>query len=222
VLLSLAGNPGGNYTWSTSTGGVQPTNGIATIFTAPSNAANATVSVNYGGGTCTLQFSAIEPSGILASNRPQTGFSVNQAGAGMINTLWLLPPTVSFYRVQWMEVPATSNLVQTGYYANTNFFPNPEIHDAAHGAGKWIGTRRWDNLMGFDTATSGVEGAQPWAAGTLTWPIPVVWQIGNNAPTNFLQRTDQTFIIDANGNVTVQKYGHTVTRGTNNVYSVVN
>jgi hypothetical protein len=83
---------------------------------------------------------------------------------------------------------------------------------------------RPDNLIGFDRASSGttIVNYKPWAAGSFTWPIPLVWQIGNNAPTNFLQRTDQTFSIDANGNVTVQKYGRTVTRGTNNVYSVVN
>jgi hypothetical protein len=125
-----------------------------------------------------------------------------------------------------MEVPATSNLNVNGYFANTNFFRTPAslpLHDFAHGSGRWIGPVRVDNLIGNDTASSGttIVNYQPWAAGSFTWPITVVWRIPGG-PTNVLQRTDQTFSIDANGNVTVQKYGHTVTRNTNNVYTTVN
>ena len=222
VNLNLAGNPAGNYTWSTSAGGVQPTNGTATTFTAPSNAANATVRVNYDGGSCTMQFTAIEPSGILGTNaRAQTGYTTNRAGAGMIIDNYLLPLTVSFYRVQAQEVPATSNLNVTGYFANTNFFPTgPPIHNAAAGAGPWIGTG-WDNKNGVDTAASGTTlvSRQPWAAGSFTWPVPVVWRIGSG-PTNNLTRTDQTFSITTNGTVSVQKFGHSVTRGTNGVVIV--
>ncbi len=227
VLLSLAGDPGGNYTWSTTAGSVSPTNGIATTFTAPSNAANATVSVNYSGGSCPLQFTVIEPAGLLASNTAIAGYGVNVAGAGMVNQLWLTPQTVSFYRVQTYEVPATSNLVVTGYFANTNIFPvppGPPMHTKAAGAGTWVGTRQ-NNYGGTDSAYFR-GAAPPWSVGVLTWPIPNWWRIGTGqgpgGPTNYWLRTDQTFSLDANGTLTVQKYGHTVTRGTNNVYSVVN
>jgi len=227
VLLNLAGDPGGNFTWSTTAGSVSPTNGPAATFTAPSNAANATVSVNYSGGSCPLQFTVIEPAGLLASNTAIAGYGANVAAAGMVNRLWLTPPTVSFYRVQTYEVPATSNLVVTGYFANTNIFPvppGPPMHTKAAGAGTWVGTGQ-DNYGGTDSAYFR-GAAKPWSAGGLTWPIPNWWRIGAGqgpgGPTNNWIRTDQSFSIDANGTMTVQKYGHTVTRGTNNVYSVVN
>jgi hypothetical protein len=228
VNLALAGNPGGNYTWTTTAGGLAPTNGLATVFTAPSNAANATVSVNYMNGNCTLQFTVLEPTGFVTSNSPvrQNGYPVGRAGAGMTNYTWLVPQTVSFYRIRTQEVPATSNLVVTGYFANTNFFPTgPQVHNAAAGAGSWVGTRE-DNYNGYDTAASGTAmvAHTPWTAGTLTWPIPVVWAIPGGVPgggpTNSLGRTDQTFMVNANGTVTVLKYGNSVSRTTNGVYTI--
>jgi hypothetical protein len=226
VSLALAGYPGGNYTWSTTAGGVQPTSGIGTVFTAPTNAANATVTVNYGGGSCTIQFNTIEPSAILGANT--TAYApyltlTNLAGSGMVNAISLLPTTVSFYRVQIMEVPATTNLNITGYFATTtNALP---IHNTMAGAGKWVGVGV-NNVIGTDTAASGtrVVSQQPWSAGSFTWPVPVVWRIGTGqgpgGPTNNLQRTDQTFTIAPNGDVSVQKYGHSATRGTNNVITI--
>jgi len=87
-----------------------------------------------------------------------------------------------------------------------------------------VGTGQ-DNYGGTDSAYFR-GAAKPWSAGGLTWPIPNWWRIGAGqgpgGPTNNWIRTDQSFSIDANGTMTVQKYGHTVTRGTNNVYSVVN
>jgi hypothetical protein len=230
VSLRLAGNPGGNYTWSTTAGSVVPTNGSSTAFTAPSNAANATVSVNYGNGNCSLQFNVLEPTGFVTSNSPApvNSYPEGVAGAGMTNYTYIVPQTVSFYRIRTQEVPATSNLVVAGYFANTNSFPTgPQMHDAAAGAGGWVGTSQYYNYNGFDKASSGTAMVRfkPWVAGTLTWPIPVVWAIPGGVPgsgptNNSLGRTDQTFMVISNGTVTVLKYGNSVSRGTNGVYTI--
>jgi hypothetical protein len=220
VNLTACGAPG-TVTWSTSAGTVSPTNGSSTTLTAPGNAATATVTVNYSGGSCTLDFSVIEPSGFLASNAPVNGIGVNISGAGMINDLWLTPLSVSFYQVETFEVPATSNLNVTGYFANTSIFPSgPPIHDTAHGAGSWIGTGQ-NNYAGNDAA-SWYPASQPWSNGTLTWPIPNAWRVVSSSITNSLGRYDQNFSIESDGTFTIQKYGHTVTRNTNNVYTTVN
>src|ERR1019366_114048 len=111
VLVTLAGSPAGNWTWSTSAGSVAPTNGWGTLFTAPSNAANATVTISYPGGSCPVQFIVLEPAGVVAATIAYTSdFSNNVAGALMHLAPVIVGPTnVSFYRVQMLEVglPAT-------------------------------------------------------------------------------------------------------------------
>jgi hypothetical protein len=68
----------------------------------------------------------------------------------------------------------------------------------------------WDNagFWGFP---------QPWSAGSFTWPIPAQWKIGSG-PTNNIAGWNQTCTIDANGTLTVGKFGHSASRTTNNVY----
>lgn len=54
----------------------------------------------------------------------------------------------------------------------------------------------------------------PWSAGSFIWDIPVKWKIGGG-PTNSMNGWSQIFSIDANGTVAVEKFGKSVTRGTN-------
>jgi len=222
VSLSLVGAPAGTFTWSTSAGSVNPTNGTSTTLTAPSNAATATVTVNYGGGSCQLAFGVIAPSGYYASNVTAiTGIGTNVAGAGMFVPLWLTSSNVSFYRLEIREVPATNNINVTGYFADTNIWPRGfPLHDAAAGAGGWVPIGM-DNTIGTDQAQgSGLP--TPWSAGTVTWPIPAQWKVVGSTNTNALTWSNQAFSIDTNGTVTITKFGHTVTRNTNNVYTTVN
>jgi hypothetical protein len=50
--------------WSTTAGSVWPTNEVYTRFTAPSNAATATVTLTYGRPVTNVTFTVIEPTGI--------------------------------------------------------------------------------------------------------------------------------------------------------------
>ncbi|MGA2248653.1 MAG: hypothetical protein ABSH48_27170, partial [Verrucomicrobiota bacterium] len=222
VNLSLVGSPRGTFTWSTSAGSINPRDGTATRFTTPSNAANATVTVSYNGGSCPLPFTVVNPNTYYASNvTPVTGYGKNNAGAGMKIPLWLTPTNVSFYRVQIMEVPATSNLNVTGYFLNTNIWPTgPPLHDVAHGAGHWVEVGM-DNLIGVDTAQT-ASYRQPWSDGAFTWPIPGAWQVTGDKVTNSFIWSNQTRSLTPVGTITVLKFGHTVTRNTNDVYTTVN
>ena len=224
VNLSVCGAPG-TVTWSVSGGGtLDNTNSLTPTLTASHNAAANVVTVHFDGGTCDKPFSVVEPNGYYASNVTAiVGYGVNNAGAGMWIPLWLTPRSVSFYKVQISEVGRVSTNA-TGYFTNTSVWPTNYLDHGANGAGSWVQIHM-DNYIGRDKANSGTCPQLPsggWSAGHFSWPIPAVWQVVGDTTTNFFPWSDQDFTIDTSGNVTVTKFGHTVTRNTNDVYTTVN
>jgi hypothetical protein len=221
VALSLVGKPNGNYSWSTTAGSLQPTNNVpSTTFTAPSNAANASVTINFGtgGSSCPLKFTIVEPTGVVSAPIQSTNsFELNECGALMkLSPVIVGPTTVSFYRVQMLEVGRNATGM-TGYFTNGYYSTNLPPSHIGSGADEWfqLGNDNswpaaWDNagFWGFP---------QPWSAGSFTWPIPAQWKIGSG-PTNNIAGWNQTCTIDANGTLTVGKFGHSASRTTNNVY----
>ncbi len=137
--------------------------------------------------------------------------------------LYLMPTNVSFYNVWFMEVGMVSKNA-TGYFANTNVWPASILDHSLNGANNPTQVQM-DNFMGnigypSDIANSGIC-PKPWGNGYFSWPIPAVWWVYGNNTTNSLPWSDQHFFIDTSGTVTIEKFGHTVTRQTNNVYTVV-
>jgi len=58
----------------------------------------------------------------------------------------------------------------------------------------------------------------PWAAGGYQWVIPQKWFVPGWPTNDVTPNTQtQTFTIDANGTVSISKFGKTVTRTTTNV-----
>jgi hypothetical protein len=212
--------PADTVTWSTSAGSVTPASGSSTRFTAPSNVppATATITANYGAGSCTKPFTIVPPTGIdralVVSNY---NFPTNTMGAGMHLYVWIAPTNVSFYRVSVIE-PGMDAINITGKF--TNWTGAQLGHTTARGANVWFPLSHanmwppaWDHAQ-----WSGV--GQPWYAGSFEWPIPGKWKIGSG-PTNNLTAWNQIMsITDTNGTMTVQKFGFTVTRTTNNVITV--
>lgn len=207
-------------TWSTTGGSINPTNSNATLLEVPHAATSITVTVSCGSGfSCDIPFSVLPPSGYIApTNTPITGYGANVAGAGMMIDLWLPPTNVSFYRVEIVEVGEVSTNAK-GYFANTNVWPSWKLDHRLCGAGTWVPVGM-DNHVGTDTANSGTC-PTPWADGHFSWPIPGGWRVVGDTPTNNLPWSDQDFTINTNGTVAVQKFGHGVTRTTNDVYTVV-
>ena len=59
----------------------------------------------------------------------------------------------------------------------------------------------------------------PWSPGSFVWPIPSEWWI-LGGPTNTMPGWTQEFVMeDTNGTFTINKWTHTVTRTTNDVYT---
>jgi hypothetical protein len=205
-----------NVNWTISAGSLTSTSGPGTWLIAPSNATTTTITASIGRQSVSIPFTVVEPSGVdHVTFRGTDSLSKNVAGAGMYMNVYIAPINVSFYRVSMLEVTNAATSV-TGYF--TSHWPSP--HDTVAGAGKWhpIGQ---DNLVGDGMDHCSYWGSSllppPWSpGGSFTWPIPGEWKIGNG-PTNSLSWSDQTFSLNANGTMTITKFGHSVTRTTQNV-----
>jgi hypothetical protein len=207
--------PTTNVTWSVTAGSLAVASGITNLFTAPSNAANVTVTVTIGSAPVNFHYKVYAPTGYARAQIVATdnAYGTDNAGAGMQIEIWIGPTNVSFGAVSIMEVGEVATNA-TGYFANTNTWPASNLDHGQHGANEWAQLGQ-DNSVGPDTADSGTC-IPPWSAGNFTWPIPVDWKVGNG-PTNSMTGWSQNFTIDASGTVTIQKFGHNVTRTTNDV-----
>jgi hypothetical protein len=216
--------------WIASEGSIDPATGSGTLFTAPSNAANAMVRVFVRDAQLDTFFSVKEPMGYakppthLASTVPMDP-SETQAGAGMKNWVYIAPTDVSFCRIQVKEAngPASTNwgcytnsVLNTYHYNNTWYNVNENnvwcsVPDKAEGK--------------IDIARMPPPGE--WVPGGFTWHIPVYWTIGAQdgfrdidpeLPLTFMTHWDQEHKVDNAGKYTVIKFDATVSRTLDNYY----
>jgi hypothetical protein len=205
VSLGLVGPPAGTFTWTTSAGTLSTTNGTSTVLTAPERAATATVTVNFTGGSCNKAFTVVEPAGETAVKDHEYTYPAGTQGAGMLlSPITVTPTTVSFARVEVLEVPGGATSV-TGYFTNytaTNLWhhPNPS----------WINLNNLNQWQ--DTAYFSGYPA-PWYAGGFTWVIPVRWRVvGSTNAASLPNRTQVFSILGTNGQSRVSKLGQSATR----------
>ena len=214
--------------WNTTGGSVGTTDDVTMQFTAPSNAANVTVSVTVKGQTLKEKFKVFEPSG-YASETYVVGlysFPTNPltAGAGMELRVYMKPTNVSFYRV-WMEEVGEDATGVDGYFENNPpFTVNMLSHKGSTGSGKGDTPFKlnWDNSWdhGWDNAfTPPLPDPWPtvptlhWAIGEFTWNIPWRWWVEGSVETNLVNSGwQQKFEMDEFGTVTITKFGRYVTR----------
>ncbi len=212
VTLAVCGLPPGDFWWSTTGGSVSPTNENPTLFTAPSNAANPTIAIHFPGGSCDKAFTVLEPTGFSSANVIATNhYPTNAAAAGMRQRVIIGPQSVSFNRVEILEIDGPATNV-AGWF--TNFTATDRYH---HPSG-WLFLNcgnHWDDLAQMQAPSS-----PPWTSGSMQWDIPAAWRVVGTTNTNSMAGWTQYFTINSNGTCSVQKFGHTVTRTTNNVITV--
>jgi len=203
-----------NALWSTTAGGLKFASGSTNLFTAPSNAATATITVQVFGKSVSKTFKVVEPSGIdhavIAATNNILAFpnlTNGQAGAEMLLNIYFAPTEVSFYRVNIMEVGEDGSNI-TGYFSQ---WTPQQLHHTS--ADHWT-TLNQANEMN-DTCAE--LDPSPWSSGGFTWDIPSRWQVDGSGATNFLNGWNQVFSIDGSGTVTIVKDNHWVQRTTNGV-----
>jgi hypothetical protein len=229
VRLGIAGAPPGTCAWSASAGSVSNATGTFTVFTAPSNAMTTTVTVTLPGGqSLRREFTVVEPSGVDRADLLSVyEFETHEVGAGMYCRVYLGPTNVSFYRVELMEV-ATNAASITGYYAEPYNAWNPPEDLRDFQANVWFQINA-DNSWQHNGEDDGTDYDRAWwaddnppfdAGGRLSWNYTARWKIGTGPDNKLPASWSQQVTLDWDGTITVQKFGHTVTRGTNGVYTV--
>ena len=206
-----------NISGIVSAGKVSNSLGSSFLYTAPSTACKAVVTIDLGAAAAVREFNVIAPTGYEVSSVLAKYINApNMAGLFSLEfDTKLKPTTVSFYAVQVMEIPMVSTNA-LGYFAL------PEHADALdHGNrgayGKWTD-------VGYDNSSPDIvqvgHYAMPWGdGGSYTWPIPNVWHVkGEDQVTNVFVQTDQRYELESNGTARVFKFGYVGERTTNNLF----
>ncbi len=198
-----------NAVWSTTAGGFSVRSGTTTQLTAPSNAANVTVTATVFGKSINKIFSVVEPTGIDHAQITGTNsYPLGAAGAGMTNTIWIAPTSVSFYRVSVLEIGEDATNIW-GFFSQ---WTPQQLHHST--ADKWTALNQANQFK--DAANFGSYSS--WGTGGgFTWNIPERWQVTGSGVTNSMTGCAQIFSIDVNGAASIDKYGNWIQRTTNNV-----
>ena len=215
VLVSFDASPSVGAIWTTTAGSLSGS-GNGVILTAPDAGGSATVTAKVRDASIAVPFGVVEPNGVIATIRQAEHFAKGSSGAGMFLDVILQPTTVSFGRVYIEEIGKDAINV-SGYYT-----VHPPSGHSGHGADvpHPVGC---DNLIGDGMDHASWSGdPQPWAVsgqfsgGSFTWPIPAVWWVPPGQ-AHTLPWSDQSFTLGPDGTMTVSKFGHSVTRTTQDV-----
>jgi hypothetical protein len=203
-------------TWKTSAGGLSSSTGSEISFFAPSNAADAKITVTVGGVSKSIVFKVVEPDGYASAFVTSTNhYPVGVSAAGMTLRVAFAPTSVSFYRVSVMEVGEDASDI-SGYF--TYWTPQQNHHSSADHWTPLNSNNRYE-----DDAAIGAPGfpnPPAWSSGRFTWNIPAKWQIAGSGATNSMRGWNQIISIDSSGTVKITKFGYTVTRNINDVTDV--
>ena len=132
----------------------------------------------------------------------------------------LKPSHVSFAALGVMELYAAATDIQ-GFFTNAVFNGHLD-HDTDAGAFRPLSVNA-DNTVGTgDNIFFALNNAfLPYLRyGTFKLEIPVVWYVRNESVTNRLVVLEARNTVYANADVTVSKYSISVTRGTNDVFTI--
>jgi hypothetical protein len=216
-----------NPWWTAAGGGIDATDGSATTFTAASNACTATVTVHVRDVQLAKSFGVLEPSKPTAEITSTTGQRIPGAfpGAWMHLKLTLQPTSVSFYRVETIELECPASGI-TKYFTNHS----PLSHGPAQFAGVWHGTDEnnmitggMDNCFYYDGENGIIlmptTGTDWYPGGEFIWDIQARWRILNTPSTEIsLSWSAQHFKLDSNGTMTIDKFGQSVQR---TIYDII-
>ena len=212
-----------SVTWTTTAGGIE-----GTKFTAPSNAANATVTANvtHAGETVSVDlptFNVVTPHKPAAEIQSTTTQPIlgGFPGAWMHLNLTLQPANVCFYRVETIELECPATGI-TDYFTYSNHTPLP--HGTDESAGVWHPTDDNNLIEGGMDNCAYYEGeigksllppiGTDWSpGGEFKWDIQARWRILNTHSTeDSLSWSPQHFKLDSDGTMTIDKFGAFVKR----------
>ena len=198
-----------NAKWKTSSGGLSSTDAERTWFTAPSNATpNVIVTATYKGQTCQFPpFNVVAPGGYTATIIGTNHYSPGLLGAGMTNLVRILPTDVCFHKVKTVELPCFA-LNITGYF--TNIVIPPAIVGYSQ-------LKDDNSLIDWVSSGSGAPSFPIYPGGFDVY-VTNYWQIQGASSSNlFAVIPGYVRLLNSSGDLSMIRYGITLTRSTNDI-----
>ncbi len=183
-------------TWSVGGAGtVSPSSGASVTFKAGDRAGSATVTANGAGGSCSITFTVIEPSGIMMSRTSLVRHQKGHPDCGFLARPYIQPATVSFYNIEVREL--NSHSTATGYFHKFNGCTH---QPAAQTESDWYTVQDCCEGLGspadcHDEIYSGYPGVPAPSVGLMTFPITWQFHVGSGtgkSMPDFEQRHEVT------------------------------
>ena len=170
--------------------------------------ATGIICVTCGTESYTPDTQVLQPSHIEAREGEELLFPVGigcPGGVGLAMDLHVMPDTVSFRALEFIEQPSDDSVVE-GYFLDPSL-SELWFHDEDKGAGVWWAVQN-ENFCFRDEAAMGCQLPLPCSSGRIVWKIPVEWRERGN--DKFVPRrlsvVPQTFTMSAGGTLRVSKY----------------
>jgi hypothetical protein len=183
----------------------------------PTKPSENVLRVNLMGANYEVLSQVIAPQNIIAQNVCELRYDLDcglPGGAGMNMDLYVIPDSVSFQWLAFMEVPSMHSEIG-GYFTNM-LFSSVWYHTKELGAGEWFDVKP-NNFIITDQASMGDELIKPWYSGYLYWNIPIC---GKRKSDNLIVvdgsiQYQQKFEMSNEGCLRVSKLGFWVERRPN-------
>ncbi len=194
-------------TWLVSGAGtVSPSSGASVTFRAADRAGSATVTADGAGGSCTITFTVIEPSGIMMSRVSLVRHGKGHPDCGFLARPYVQPATVSFYNIEVRE--RNSHSTATGYFKP---FDGCTHQSETQLASEWYTVQECCEGLGspvdcYDEIYSGYPGIPTPSVGLMTFPITWQFQVGGGAAKS-MPDFEQRHTVTATGDCTTSKGG---------------
>ena len=204
------------------------TNASDIVLLTPDNAGSWTVSADCLGASLDLPYSTIYPDSEIDTSRisiPADATlwepgSAEFPGAGDIGCAFLcwprlMPDYVSFSALNTCESEVDASNV-TGIFTN---MAQALVHGKSNGGGKTVAVLPGNYIL-MDFIGGSLPSSFLGAEGGWTWDIKNGWFLEGSSVTNSISWSPQRFYLSPDGTFAVSKFGHFVSRGTNNVYTI--
>jgi hypothetical protein len=180
-------------TWSISGDGTLSAGmGNAVIFTAHDQASSPTITANFAGHECSVDFNVIQPSGVLFENVGPMGWGCPPAqtwiGGNYMAQVYIQPDTVNFYNIQLYESHAVAQ--KTEYFHDKDILDHP--NNGPHNITGYI-YGKGSSLEHLDFI-SGSASPPPYSSGTVVWSIDWKYNIGAGEKL-LIQTVDQIYSL---------------------------
>ena len=203
-------------TWTRYTHGV--TNGYATVMVETTTAGAQDAAIGDSGNAVATETRHDDAAaGIPLVLRGEVVSSTDTDGIATTYLCWprFNPDYVSFTALKTYESETAATNV-TGIFTN---IAEALVHGQSNGGGKVVPVLPGNYIL-MDFIGGSLPNAFLGEEGGWTWNIKNSWFLEGSTVTNTMSWSAQRFYLSTNGTFSVSKFGHFVSRGTNNVYTI--